>query len=259
MTRANPASTPISASKSAALSRILDLVPRGYTRYVCGRCPARKAKALAIKFHQKYGIGCSPAQRITRKQKGLANAVLVLFWPAFGEAGGAAARKADQLPSGMPDELLDELPDGKPNGISASTPPADSADTEVAWLLLVSPGSGPVTEEESLRSVLDAPRLTWLGYELVRLPKHGGAAWTWRRPKSDMTDWYALLAAQLASRQMGAVASTLQRISNQPGFSGVRQQSWELFQFARSRGYAGELPFLFHLQKLPHGRPLRLE
>jgi hypothetical protein len=40
--------------------------------------------------------------------------------------------------------------------------------------------------------------------------------------------------------------------------SRVREQSWELCQFARQRGYAGELPFLFHLQKLSHGTPLRL-
>lgn len=39
---------------------------------------------------------------------------------------------------------------------------------------------------------------------------------------------------------------------------GVRSQSWELIQFARSRGYSGEVPFLFHMQKIRHGIPLRL-
>ena len=60
-----------------------------------------------------------------------------------------------------------------------------------------------------------------------------------------MADWYAILGEQLSSRKMAKAAQTLQRISRQPGFSGVRQQSWALIQFARSRGYAGEVPFLY--------------
>lgn len=80
-----PASTPIARSKSAALTRILDLVPRGYTRYVQGTVTASKAARLAEKFHQKYGIGCTPAQRITRKRKDLANTALILYWPANSE------------------------------------------------------------------------------------------------------------------------------------------------------------------------------
>lgn len=240
MTQANPPTAPISTSKSAALSRVLDLVPKGYTRYAAGRCPARKAKALAQKFHEKYGIGCSPAQRITRKQKGLANAVLVLYWPAGGNAEEAAGEV--RIPP------HDPSPDRQP------LPP----DAEVSWLLLVTGGNGAVVEEERLASVLDARRLVWLGYELVRQPNRGGSRWTWRRTKAEMADWYALLGDQLAARRRGAVAETLQLISRQPGFSGVREQSWELCQFARQRGYAGELPFLFHLQKLSHGTPLRL-
>jgi hypothetical protein len=67
---------------------------------------------------------------------------------------------------------------------------------------------------------------------------------------------YALLTEQFNRRQMPAVQQTLLRISRQPGFAGVREQSWALCQFARGRGYDGELPFLFHVQKLSHGHPL---
>ena len=76
-----PPTTPISRSKTAALARILDCVPKGYHRYVCGTVTAIKAEALAKKFHALYGIGCTPAQRLTRKGKGLANVVLVFYWP----------------------------------------------------------------------------------------------------------------------------------------------------------------------------------
>ena len=125
-------------------------------------------------------------------------------------------------------------------------------------MLLVTEGAGPVREQEQLRSVLDAPRLHWLGYELVRRAARGKTSWTWRRTKSEMADLHALLASQLNRRQMTGVAETLLRVSRQPGFSGVREQSWALCQFARSRGYAGELPFLYFMQKVGHGEPLWL-
>ncbi len=263
MTHANPPATPIATSKSAALARVLDLVAKGYTRYVTGQVSAKKAKALAQKFHERYGIGCSPAQRLTRKKHGRANAALVMYWPAVLDAEWEApeATVASPFPSmeESPDELVVSLPnrlaDPEPNKQIEPLP----QETKVAWLLLVSPGDGAVTAEEKLASLLETPRLVWLGYELIRLPKRGQASWTWRRTKQEMAELYDLLAEQLNRRQTSAVAQTLLRISRQPGFSGVRQQSWQLLQFARSRGYAGELPFLFHIQKLNHGPRLLLK
>src|SRR5690606_6610430 len=76
-----PAQTPISRSKTAAMARVIDCVPRGYVRHTSGVVSAHKAAKLAAKFHLLYGIGCTPAQRIVRKRKGIANAVLVLYWP----------------------------------------------------------------------------------------------------------------------------------------------------------------------------------
>lgn len=75
------ATTPIARSKTAALTRVLDCVPKGYHRYTSGAVRAAKAEALARKFHSLYGIGCTPAQRLTRKGKALANSVLVMYWP----------------------------------------------------------------------------------------------------------------------------------------------------------------------------------
>jgi len=76
-----PASTPIARNKTAALARILDCVPKGYYRYTSGSVKAAKAEALAQKLHALYGVGCTPAQRLARKGKGLANSVLVMYWP----------------------------------------------------------------------------------------------------------------------------------------------------------------------------------
>ncbi len=266
MSPAKPASTPVSPSKSAALSRALDLVTRGYSRYITGTCPAHKAIGLAQKFHDKYGVGCSPAQRITRKHKGLANAALVMHW-----AGYAGSRDEPDLVSGAAPMLVPDLSTNQeptlgtpahPQSTLAvscnSTKKIPDSVPEVAWALLVTEGGGPVTEQEELGSVFGHRRLSWLGYELVRLPKRGGTCWTWRRSKSEMADWYALLGDQLAHRKQSAVAETLRLIAQQPGFAGVRSQSWELIQFARSRGYSGEVPFLFHLQKICHGISLRL-
>ncbi|WP_254217725.1 hypothetical protein [Burkholderia multivorans] len=207
-----PASTPIARTKTAAMTRVLDLVPRGYHRYVSGTVPVAKAEALAQKFHARYGIGCRPAQRLTRKSKGVANAVLAMYWP----------------------EMADR----------------------VEWLLLATDGSG--LDGEALRMIDASPRLTWLGYELVRHPARGRPAWTWRRPKDEMAELHALVAFQASQRHYAALAETLRRISRQPGFHGVRTQSWALCQEARRRGYDGELPYLFHVQKISHGERLVL-
>lgn len=204
-------STPISRSKTAALSRVLDSVPKGYTRYANGRVSKDKVAALAAKFHRKYAVAATPGTRVTRKANGKANSILVLYWP-------------------------------------------DASDS-VEWLLLSTPGSG--MEAESMAEVVQL-RLQWLGYELVRHACRGRTAWTWRRPKGEQAELYALLETQLYAKQYGAVSRTLVRIARQPGFHGVREQSRVLSQFAQRRGYTGPLPDLPYVQKVSHGDPLYL-
>jgi hypothetical protein len=198
-----PPSTPIARSKTAALSRILDSVPKGYQRYTTGMVSAAKADLLANKFHARYCIDCSPAQRLTRKAKGLANAVLVMYWP-------------------------------------------EGAD-EVRWILLATAGIG--LESEKLWRVDEKPRLSWLGYELVRYSSQGRTSWTWRRPREEIAELHALVAHQVNAKHLKALEETLERIARQPGFSGVRAQSWALCQEARRRGYSGHLPHLFSCRK----------
>lgn len=237
-----PASTPIASSKSAALSRVLDLVPKGYAFHTSGEVPVGKLHALAKKFHERYGIGCTPAQRLTRKKHGQANAALVVHLPA-----GMASVPASGAPAETPS--LSESPSA----------PGRMAYTERAsWLLFATQGDGPVWREEQLKAVTDTPRLVWLGYELVRHPVRGQTSWTWRRTKAEMAELYALLEDQLKRRQYAAVSDTLNRIARQPGFAGVREQSWALCELARQRGYPGTLPHLYYLQKLPHGQRLIL-
>ncbi len=102
-----PASTPIARSKTAALIRITDLVAKGYDRYTHGKVAASKAQRLAQKLHIKYGIGCTPAQRITRKKHGLANTALILYWPEGAETVEwlLLATQGD----GLGDETLEEV------------------------------------------------------------------------------------------------------------------------------------------------------
>lgn len=73
-----------------------------------------------------------------------------------------------------------------------------------------------------------------------------------------MADTYALLNEQLRKHHYAAVEASLQRLANQPGFHGVREQSWYLQQHARARGYVGELPHLYFVQKINHGERLVL-
>lgn len=207
-----PATTPVSRNKTAALSRVLDLVPRGYQRYTAGTVTSAKAERLARKFHALYAIGATPAQRLVRKQRGEANALLVMYWPA---------------------------------------------DTEVVhWLLLVTAGTG--FERERLSLVSDKPRLTWVGYELIRYANRGGTSWTWRRPKSEMTEHYLTLSHLTGQHSEGPLQDWLARLARQPGFHGVRQQTRMLYQEALQHGYRGELPEIYYVQKSCHGEPMRL-
>jgi hypothetical protein len=206
------ATTPISRSKTAAMSRIIDSICKGYRLYCCGTVAADKAERLARKLHERHAIGATPAQRLMRKKRGKANALLVMYWPL-----GAA---------------------------------------QVEWLMLFT--IGQLDSQEHLCDATEKHRLGWLGYELVRYPIRGAASWTWRRPKIEMADHYALLDASLAKRHHDAVEFHLSRIANQPGFHGVREQSWALCQHARQHGYQGELPHLFYVQKISHGERLHL-
>lgn len=207
-----PASTPIARSKTAALARVLDSIPKGYSRYTQGSVNASKAEALARKFHLRYGIGCTPAQRVTKRKHGLANTLLVLYWP--------------------------------------------EACQQVEWLMLVANGDG--MDGEQLRDIGDKPRMVWLGYELVRRAERGLTAWTWRRPASEMAEHYALIAEFGNKRHANSMGALLQRLANQPGFHGVREQSKRLFEEARRRGYVGDFPHLYFVQKVPHGERLHL-
>lgn len=234
--------TPLSRSKTAALSRVLDNVPKGYIFYTAGECPAWKAMALLRKFHKLYGIGCTPAERLTRKTKGLANTLLVLHWPSEMETGLKLKPPADSLAVSPFDLTVDASTTGK-----------------VRWLLLVTEGAGPVHDMEKLGSVLEKPRLSWLGYELIRHSVSGKTAWSWRRSKVEMESLYRLLDVQLGCRHFNAVAETLARIARQPGFAGVRAQSWKLCEHARQRGFDGPLPHLFFVQKVSHGERVVLD
>lgn len=128
--------------------------------------------------------------------------------------------------------------------------------TTVHWLMLFTPGA--LQSHERLQSVTDRKRLVWLGYELVRHPDAGQARWTWRRTKQEMADAYAELNRLLYKRHYAAVQGLLDRQAEQPGFHGVREQSWALQQHALSRGYPGKLPHLFFVQKVSHGERLEI-
>lgn len=206
------ATTPISRSLSSALTRILDSVTRGYTRYATGSVQASKALKLAQKFHDLYGIGCTPAQRIMRRQHGRASALLVLLWHEDAE--------------------------------------------RVSWCLMATSGTG-LEAEKDMKDAL-AEKLVFEDYQLVRRAKDGRTTWTFKRTKAAMAAWVALVRDQAQKHHMGAVRDTLQRAANQPGFQGVREQTFTLIELARSLGFTGEAPHVYYMQKMTHGEKYEL-
>ena len=203
-------STPIATTHAAALARVLDNVPKGYTRYTSGTIAAAKIGALALKFHDRHAIAASASQRYTRKRHGRANALLTIYRP--------------------------------------------DASQVAQWLLLFT--SGELDSNENLRLVSTKPRLSWLGYELIRHPFRGRTSWTWKREKEEMEGLFGLLVERCSRRDWKGVREVLEIAAHQPGFHGVREQTWQLCQEARKRGYEGPLPTLFYMAKTSHGKPL---
>ena len=105
------------------------------------------------------------------------------------------------------------------------------------------------------QDVRDQP--VWIDYRLCRNDA-GKVRWRWRRTSAEMVQLYAELRDDLTREKHDQIGRTLQRIANQLGFHGVRAQSGALFRFAISRGYGGELPPLFFVLKVPHGKPLAI-
>lgn len=205
-------STPFAETESAALSRVLDNVPKGYIHYTKGTIDAARAQDLARKFHEIHAIGASPSQRHTRKKHGKANAILAVYYPPW----------------------------------------ADTAH----WILLFT--AGELDSHEVLHDVTRKPYLTWLNYELVRQPFRGKTSWTWRRTKSEMEGLFGLLAEQIHRGDWGSVQKTLEKAAKQPGFHGVREQTWRLCEAAKRNGYDGPIPKLFYMQKQSHGVQVEL-
>jgi hypothetical protein len=210
-------STPVSTSKSAALSRVLGAVTHGYTRLCTGSVPPEKLAHLALRFHDLYGIAETKGRRVQRQQAGVANTQLAVYRPR----------------SGSP---LDRMLEGE----------------RLPWILVATDGTG--VEAERWTSALDRP--CWLGYQLCRHNDAGRVRWTWRLPPGEMKSTYAELTHWLTRHRYDEVSALLMRESRRPGFHGVRTQYFGLVATARQGGFVGDAPAMPFLQKIRHGEPL---
>lgn len=109
------------------------------------------------------------------------------------------------------------------------------------WVLLLTPGTSSATELEALKDCTEQTgRLRFAGYELVQQPSDGGRMrWTWRRPKTEMESWYALIDQQAQSTELWKLKSSLQALAKSPGFAGVRAQTLRLFAYAKENCQTG--------------------
>lgn len=112
------------------------------------------------------------------------------------------------------------------------------------WWLLVTPGSGPVHEQERLLETHDKrTRLTWgEQYELVyeQRPRNrgGGRAWTWRLTEQRYAELVAAMRELAAApghtrERRDDLDSLVQALMRMPGFHGVRQQALALFRLGQ--------------------------
>lgn len=73
--------TPIAATKTQALARVLAAVTHGYTRVCMGAVPPEKLAGLASKFDAAYGIAHTNGQRVINRRKGRANTMFAAYNP----------------------------------------------------------------------------------------------------------------------------------------------------------------------------------
>ena len=99
--------------------------------------------------------------------------------------------------------------------------------------MLVSPGEGPVHEQERLLIVTEpSKRLRWgQEYELIQLPrKEQTPTWTWRMTKDHYAKWHNQIRQVIRHKPFDkkAMNQLIYNLSRAPGFYGIRQQQKKL-------------------------------
>ena len=137
------------------------------------------------------------------------------------------------------------------------------------WWLLVSAGTGPVTVREALHDATERDhRLSVADFELVRIPRAGAAAWTWRIPVDEFETRLAYASAIATHVDPSMAQSYVEHMRTWPGFSAVRAQRtaiWNSMASARTRaGRQGALsipslqPWPRRLALQGYGTPLAI-
>lgn len=137
------------------------------------------------------------------------------------------------------------------------------------WWLLISSGTGPVTVREVLRDATERDsRICVADFELVRIPRAGGAAWTWRIPIDEFETRLAYASAIAMHVDPTMAQSYVEHMRTWPGFSAIRTQRsaiWSAMTSARVRAGRVDALRIPTLQPWPrrlalqgHGTPLAI-
>lgn len=120
--------------------------------------------------------------------------------------------------------------------------------TKAYWLLLA---TAPL-EGEKMRHAR-AARLEFCDYEFFEHTAEGKMRWTVRMNK----DWYQELRETLIQyrkeQDWKAFKFMVDTISKEPGYHGIREQKYKLFELASRVGYPEKTPFIPVIPKLTHG------
>ena len=188
-------------NRTAELQLIQRLVSQGYTLWTADQIPLGKLPGFIEKWG-RYRLLADPAARAYRKQSGRANTHLIL--------------------------------EHRFNELDAS----DGGKETVHWLMLGTLGRDGLGDEQVRPGpVLDATQreqhIQWMGYELVRQPKHYTTSdgklrhettWTWRLPATRYREWEALMIAAAKNRDYPAINQALTILAGLPMFAGIREQ-----------------------------------
>lgn len=123
----------------------------------------------------------------------------------------------------------------------------DDERKRIFYWLLVSEGMGLVTEMEKLIDATGSYRLTFAGYECLRLPRKGedGNPWTWQLTSARYAALKDSIRTAIRHKDFEKIRQWSHSLKRSPGFAGVRIHAYKLAKGAEvewKRSAKGSFP-----------------
>ncbi len=236
------------SSRQTLMQRIADYIRTGYTHWTAGQLPVEHAPKLARKFARLYAVDLDRNRRFRAKQRGEANAVLLLY---AGAANSALVRWVLMVtPGDHPAHQLEQLHDA-----TTRNGRMHLCDYELVRLPKSTPKQRTPVEPVCTETPEDAPP-----HALERVSGRATTVLTWRVREETYDTWRNRALSAARGNNPLAVQQLLTELYRTPGFSGIRRQVGKTVallrrEYRRRHGSMTglpKLPRLYYVTRLPN-------